>query len=201
MLHVNRNGYILNVRVRMAARPLIERDVLNRIRGIIVHQIGGTSGASSLNSYALKNANGAHFLIDKDGTIYQTASLFRQTWHVGRLRARCLAEYRCNPTELRALKRFSPKIEHRIEMAKDVPQRYPSNEDSLGIEIVGAVVASKGQNPAEQGVYEAVNAQQNASLRWLITELTSTFGIPMTEIFRHPVVSRKNPTEARSALW
>lgn len=201
MLHVNRNGYILNVRVRMAARPLIEREVLHRIRGIIVHQTGGTSGASSLSSYAMKNANGAHFLIDKDGTIYQTASLFRQTWHVGRLRARCLAEYRCNPTELKALKRFSPKIEHRIEMAKDVPQRYPSNEDSLGIEIVGAVVASKGQNPAEQGVYEAVNAQQNASLRWLITELTSTFGIPMTEIFRHPVVSRKNPTEARSALW
>jgi len=201
MLHVNRNGYILNARVRMAARPLIEREVLHRIRGIIVHQTGGTSGASSLSSYAVKNANGAHFLIDKDGTIYQTASLFRQTWHVGRLRARCLAEYRCNPTELKALKRFSPKTEHRIEMTKDVPQRYPSNEDSLGIEIVGAVVASKGQNPAEQGVYEAVNAQQNASLRWLIIELTSTFGIPMTEIFRHPVVSRKNPTEARSALW
>lgn len=88
-----------------------------------------------------------------------------------------------------------------MEIAKAVPQRYPSNEDSVGIEIVGAVVAGKGQNPAEQGVYETVNAQQNASLRWLIAELTSTFGIPMTEIFRHPVVSRKNPTEAKSALW
>lgn len=201
MLHVNRDGYILSVRVRVAARPLIERGVLHRIHGIIVHQTGGASGASSLSSYAMKNANGAHFLIDKDGTIYQTASLFRQTWHVGRLRARCLAEYRCNPTELKALKHFSPKTEHRIEMTKDVPQRYPSNEDSVGIEIVGAVVAGKGQNPAEQGIYETVNSQQNASLRWLVTELTSTFGIPMTEIFRHPVVSRKNPTEARSALW
>jgi N-acetyl-anhydromuramyl-L-alanine amidase AmpD len=78
-------------------------------------------------------------------------------------------------------------------MAKQVPQRYPSNEDSVGIEIVGAV--------AGQGVYETVNAQQNASLRWLIAELTSTFGIPMTEIFRHPAVSRKNPSEAESALW
>ena len=86
-------------------------------------------------------------------------------------------------------------------MSKPVPQRYPSNEDSVGIEIVGAVIAGRGQNLAEQGVYEAVNAQQNASLHWLISELTSTFGIPMTEIFRHPVVSRKNPTEAESALW
>jgi N-acetyl-anhydromuramyl-L-alanine amidase AmpD len=88
-----------------------------------------------------------------------------------------------------------------MEMAKHVPQRYPSNEDSIGIEIVGAVVAAKGQNPAEQGVYETVNEQQNASLHWLIAELTSTFGVPISEIFRHPVVSRKNPTEAESALW
>lgn len=201
MLHVNSKGYVLSARIQPAARPLIERGVLRRIRGIIVHQTGGASGASSLNSYTMKEANGAHFLIDKDGTIYQTASLFRQTWHVGRLRARCLAEYRCSSTELQALKRFSPKAEHRMEIAKDVPQRYPSNEDSVGIEIVGAAAAGKGQNQAEQGIYEMVNAQQNASLRWLVAELTSTFKIPMTEIFRHPVVSRKNPTEARSALW
>jgi N-acetyl-anhydromuramyl-L-alanine amidase AmpD len=149
----------------------------------------------------MQNANGAHFLIDKDGTIYQTASLFRQTWHVGKLRARCLAEHRCSATEHQALRHFNPRTEHRMEMAKQVPERYPSNEDSIGIELVGAVVAGNGQNTAEQGIYEAVSEQQNASLRWLIAELASTFGIPMTEIFRHPVVSRKNPTEAKSALW
>jgi N-acetyl-anhydromuramyl-L-alanine amidase AmpD len=88
-----------------------------------------------------------------------------------------------------------------MEMAKQVPQRYPSNEDSVGIEIVGAVIVGKNQNPAEHGVYEPVNEQQNASLRWLIAGLTSTYGMPMTEIFRHPVVSRKNPTEAKSASW
>jgi N-acetyl-anhydromuramyl-L-alanine amidase AmpD len=201
MLHVDTQGYVLNPRVHLAPRPLIERGVLQRISGIIVHQTGGASGASSLNSYTMQNANGAHFLIDKDGTIYQTASLFRQTWHVGKLRARCLAEHRCSPTELHTLDHFSPKTEHRMEMAKHVPHRYPSNEDSIGIEIVGAVIAGKGQNPAEQGIYEAVNAQQNASLHWLIAELASTFGVPMSEIFRHPVVSRKNPTEAESAVW
>jgi N-acetyl-anhydromuramyl-L-alanine amidase AmpD len=148
----------------------------------------------------MQNANGAHFLIDKDGTIYQTASLFRQTWHVGKLRARCLAEHRCSATEHQALRHFNPRTEHRMEMAKQVPERYPSNEDSIGIELVGAVVAGNGQNTAEQGIYEAVSEQQNASLRWLIAELASTFGIPMTEIFRHPVVSRKNPTEAQSAV-
>lgn len=195
------DGVNVNARVQRTPRPLIEHGALDRINGIIVHQTGGASGVSSLSSYTMQNANGAHFLIDKDGKIYQTASLFRQTWHVGKLRARCLAEHRCSPTELQTLRHFNPKAEHRMETAKLVPQRYPSNEDSVGIEIVGAVVAGKGQNLAEQGAYETVNEQQNASLHWLIAELTSTFGIPMTEIFRHPVVSRKNPTEAQSALW
>jgi N-acetyl-anhydromuramyl-L-alanine amidase AmpD len=201
MLHLDRQGYVLNARVQRTPRPLIEHGALHRITGIIVHQTGGASGASSLSSYTMQNANGAHFLIDKDGTIYQTASLFRQTWHVGKLRARCLAEHRCSATEHQALRHFNPRTEHRMEMAKQVPERYPSNEDSIGIELVGAVVAGNGQNTAEQGIYEAVSEQQNASLRWLIAELASTFGIPMTEIFRHPVVSRKNPTEAKSALW
>lgn len=201
MLHVDRRGYVLDSRIQRTPRPLIERGLLQRITGIIVHQTGGASGASSLSSYMMQNATGAHFLIDKDGAIYQTASLLRQTWHVGRLRARCVAEYRCSRAELQSLKSFSPKTEHRMEMGKQVPQRYPSNEDSIGIEIVGAVAVGTGQNPTEQGIYEAVNELQNASLRWLIAELTAFSSIPMTEIFRHPVVSRKNPTEAKSALW
>lgn len=193
MLHVDSQGYILDDRVKRTPRPLIEHGVLHRICGIIVHQTGGASGASSLSSYTLPNANGAHFLVDKDGTIYQVASLQRQTWHVGKLRSRCIAEHRCTPTEVSALSHFNPTAEHHREMQKQVPDRYPSNEDSVGIELVGAVTG--------QGVYEAVTAQQNVSLHWLVTELGSTFGVSTTEIFRHPVVSRKNPSEAQSALW
>lgn len=86
-------------------------------------------------------------------------------------------------------------------MAKSVPNRYPANEDSIGIEIVGAVVTPNGSSPAEKGVYETVNQKQNASLKWLVHALSVTFSVPMTEVFRHPVVSRKNPTEAKSAVW
>jgi hypothetical protein len=74
MLHVDSQGYVLNGRVQRIPRARIERGVLYQIKGIIVHQTGGSSGASSLSSYAMPNANGTHFLIDKDGTIYQTAS-------------------------------------------------------------------------------------------------------------------------------
>jgi hypothetical protein len=64
------------------------------IQGIIVHQTGSPTARSTLNSDGPR-ANGAHFLIDKDGTIYQTASLLKQTAHVGRLRARCIARSIC----------------------------------------------------------------------------------------------------------
>ncbi len=201
MLSINKAGHIIDNRIKLAISPHIERGPLTKVRGLIVHQTGGTTAKSSLGSYGKPKANGAHFLIDRDGKIYQTGSLFKQTWHVGSLRARCLAQYRCTKVELMSLSRFDPKSEHRNEMAKSVPDRYPANEDSIGIEIVGAVATPKGMSPAESGVYESVNQQQNASLKWLIRALSITFSVPMTEVFRHPVVSRKNPTEAKTALW
>lgn len=201
MLNVDKQGRILHPRVALALRPHIERAALDKVSGIIVHQTGGRSASSSLSSYLNPGANGAHFLIEKDGKIYQTASLHKQTWHVGSLRARCLAEYRCTPAELRKLSKFVPKAENRMELKKHVPARYPTNKDSIGIELVGAVVTAKGSDPAEKGIFEEVTVAQNQSLGWLVNELRLTLGVPVTEVFRHPVVSRKNPTEAASARW
>jgi N-acetyl-anhydromuramyl-L-alanine amidase AmpD len=110
-------------------------------------------------------------------------------------------EHRCTPVEVQALKRFNPKAENRREMAKSVPDRYPANQDSIGIEIVGAFRVPKGKDAGEYGVYEAVNQKQNDSLRWLVQELAVTFSIPKTEVFRHPVAAFKNRTEATSAAW
>ena len=84
------------------------------------------------------------------------------------------------------------------ESAKAVPDRFPSNEDALGIELVGAAIpAAAGGEPT----YESVTAAQNDALKWLVGELTKSLGVPMTEIFRHPDVSRKNPSEASTARW
>ncbi|MGZ8315811.1 MAG: peptidoglycan recognition protein family protein [Telluria sp.] len=201
MLRIDKHGHIFDSRIKLAMSPHIERGPLVRVRGIIVHQTGAASSRSSLNSYANPKANGAHFLIDRDGTVYQTASVLKQTWHVGSLRSRCIAEYRCTKVEMKSFSKFNPKAEHRKEMAKSVPGRYPANEDSIGIEIVGAVKTPNGAPPAEKGTYESVNQAQNDSLRWLVSALAMTFSVPMTEVFRHPVVSRKNPTEATSAIW
>lgn len=201
MLLVDATGVVVNARVKRALSPSIERGAMKAIHGIIVHQTGGPTAQSTLDGYKRSSANGAHFLIDSDGTIYQTASLHKKTWHVGKLKARCVLEKRCTPVELKELLRFSPTKEDRRELAKNVPDRFPSNQDSIGIELVGEALPRGNSVPDQKKTYEPVTSKQNTSLQWLVTELAFTLKVPMTEIFRHPDVSRKNPSEASTAKW
>lgn len=82
------------------------------------------------------------------------------------------------------------------EMKKSVPDRFPSNRDSIGIELVGGTIG-QGKDPN----YEPVTEEQNASLSWIVGELRQNFGVALTEVFRHPQVSRKDPHEAETAQW
>lgn len=198
MLQIDSNGHAIHKNIKLKISLGIQKKPLIKVSGLVVHQTGGSTVQSAFNNYKIGSA-GAHFLIDKDGTIYQTASLTHQTWHVGKLKARCLVEKTCTPTELKLLGKFSPRGEHKREMAKKMPARYPANHDSLGIEIVGEALPKNV--PEEKRVYETVTKEQNASLKWLVGELRTVFSVPLTDVFRHPTVSRKNPTEAATAKW
>jgi N-acetyl-anhydromuramyl-L-alanine amidase AmpD len=173
---------------------------MKHVSGIIIHQTHTPTVKKTFEVYEAPGAKGAHFLIGKDGTIYQTASIYKKTWHVGPLRARCLAENTCTPTEIPSLKKMLPTARHRHEAKKKYPKRYPMNEDSIGIELVGKAFLS--EDPKEKDlIFESVTDAQNTSLKWLVFELSVTLQLPMTEAFRHPVVSQKTPTEASTAQW
>jgi N-acetyl-anhydromuramyl-L-alanine amidase AmpD len=79
MLTVSAQGWVMDPRVRLAIAANIERGPMAHVGCIVVHQTDGATAESAFNSYKRPAALGAHFLIDKDGTIYQTASLFKQT--------------------------------------------------------------------------------------------------------------------------
>ena len=199
MLHIDQKGIIEDQRVVKAISPNIERGPMLSIAGFIVHQTGGASAQSSLDSYKNAGANGAHFLIDKDGTIYHTASIKKQTWHTGKLKSRCMFEARCSASESKLNAKFSPSAENKREMKKSVPDRFPSNQDAVGIELVGEALPRGAAIPEEKKTYEAVSKPQNDSLSWLVKELSLTLRLPLTEVFRHPTVSRKYPSEASTA--
>jgi N-acetyl-anhydromuramyl-L-alanine amidase AmpD len=194
-----------------------------KVRGIIVHQTDTeTSDQVMRTIWTTKNPagsvlrpNGAHFLIDKDGTIYQTALLNQQTSHVEPIQARCLIRMTCTEAELPDLQKWRDKSwkdgnamrTHHHEKIKPHPIRYPSNVDSIGIECVGKAYARDkdgkllpNQNvSSDKKTYDPLSDEQKESLRWLILALGQTLKVPMAEVFRHPVVGFKNKTEAISA--
>ncbi|MBK4724223.1 N-acetylmuramoyl-L-alanine amidase [Pantoea agglomerans] len=207
MLYVNENGHIYADRIKIKIFNNIEHEKMDAVNGIVVHQTNASTASSTFHSYQNKGAAGAHFLIDRDGTIYQTASLFKVTWHVGRLQSRCYLTKKCEPadlqkvTELEKSWRNYDKV-HQIEKVKNYPDRFPSNVDSIGIEIVGKAERQIDKKTGEPVfVYEDVNDRQNESLKWLIRELIGTLNVSTTEIYRHPEIGRKTLTEASTAKW
>ncbi|MDQ2928240.1 MAG: N-acetylmuramoyl-L-alanine amidase, partial [Pseudomonadota bacterium] len=190
-IQVDFAGYVRDPKVKVEPRPMIDHGPMAHVNGIIVHQTGGATARSALDSYLVAGANGAHFLIDKDGTIYQTASVFRVTHHVGYLKPRCRVEMNCTPAETRALagKRVGREI-GRVEAAKAWPARFPGNSDAIGIELVGAVSPKPGGG-ANEFVYEPVKPRQQQSFNWLLARLLEHFHVNASEVFRHPDVSWK----------
>lgn len=194
------DGMLISPQVTDKRFPAIEKGKLMSVDAVVVHQTGAKTAESSLNSYK-DGRNGAHFLIDLDGTIYQTARVDQICWHVGTIHSRCYKAQKCTVDDLKAIKGimfnqgdkyWASKI-HKHESAKSYPDRFPLNQESLGIEIVGAFVDGKGFDP--------VTEAQNTSLAWLVATLNDLFGLDGEDIFRHGEIGMKQPDEAASARW
>jgi N-acetyl-anhydromuramyl-L-alanine amidase AmpD len=198
-----KDGKLISPEVTQKISSQIEKGALSKVNAIVVHQTGGSTAESALSSYGA-GGNGAHFLIDKDGTIYQTARVTQKCWHVGNIRARCKELKACSADELTALdallfkkgESYQVRITNvsKREMGKSYPDRYPTNEDSIGIEIVGAI-------DPKADVYDEVSKEQNGSLKWLVAVLGSSLGFTTDDVYRHPDIAFKQPSEAKTAQW
>ncbi len=196
-------GILKDTRIIQRIFPGIEKGPLIKVDALVIHQTGAPTAQHSFNSY-IKGGNGAHFLIDKQGVIYQTAHLNKKTYHVGKIKSKCYETSACSKSQLHAAmsilsipgKSYPDRVSdlYKNEKGKNYPDRYPLNEDSIGIEIVGNYNISKK-------IYESVSGVQNLSLKWLIGELLSHFKITKADIYRHPEVSYKMPSEASTAKW
>lgn len=198
------SGKLVDSKVTQKVYSKLHKGALNTVHGIIVHQTGAPTAQHTFNSYSNAGANGAHFLIDKQGVIYQTALTNQITYHVGKLQSRCLQTKSCDKIDIELATKilfakgesFALRVKklNTHEQAKSYPDRYPRNNDAIGIEIVGSFDKAKQ-------AFETVNAKQNASLKWLVDMLIKLLDLNSSDVFRHPEVSRKNPTEASTAAW
>jgi N-acetyl-anhydromuramyl-L-alanine amidase AmpD len=196
-------GKVIHSKITQKFYSGLEKGLMSTVNGIVVHQTDTSNAQQTFNSYNNGN-NGSHFVIDKKGKIYQTAHVNQKVYHVGKIKSMCYETKTCSKAELKKIegiyfkkgvsfaKRVKNLSDH--EKAKSYPDRYLTNDDSIGIEIVG-----KYNNKAKS--YEIVNADQNASLKWLIQQLSLELRLFEEDILRHPDVSRKTPDEASTANW
>lgn len=198
-----KDGTITDGRIQLSLSGNLEHGDIQKVNALVLHQTDSSSAKETLNGY--KNSTiGAHFLIDKDGTIHQTAHINKQCWHVGKLQARCFVEKTCTPAEDAAIKviQSTKGMKNRVaqlnthEAAKNYPNRFPGNSDSLGIEVVGKAVGPKNKE-----VYEDPTGAQQKSVTWLVAELLTICKLQPQDVYRHPALSYKNQTEAQHVNW
>jgi len=199
MSTINKDGMLIDNKVILRRFPTIEHGPLVGVHAVVVHQTDAPTAQHTFNGYNA-GGNGAHFLIDKNGQIYQTASMHKRCYHVGRLiKSKCLTinKKSCNDANMAKILAMSWTSQIKAldanERAKSYPHRYPVNSDSIGIELVGKHIDNKR--------YEIVTPSQNASLQWLVSELYNHFGLTSSDVYKHPAVSYKNPGEASTATW
>jgi len=143
----------------------LEHGKMVSAKNIVLHQTGTPTLKHSENNYGNPSTKaGAHYLIDKDGTVYQTANKEYIAWHVGK------------------------------------PTTDVKNSNSIGIEMVGEPT---GETEVVDGVtypvYENITKEQQGGLDILLKELYDELGLGKSDVYKHPEVSRKTPSEARSA--
>jgi N-acetylmuramoyl-L-alanine amidase, family 2 len=80
--------------------------------------------------------------------------------------------------------------------------KYENLSTNIAAQMREEIRISKLSTEEEQVLaFEQVTAEQNTSLKWLIQQLRNEFSIPESEIFAHPIVSRKTGSEALTAQW
>lgn len=190
---VDKDGYFTDPAITRKPIPALEKGDLPQINAIVLHRTESATAQSALNSF--KTGTGAHFLIDKDGTIYQTASLNEKTYHVGKIKSRCMEEGTCTPEESKTIKDmgWNPGKLHNHEAAKAYPDRFPMNGDSVGIEVVGSY-------NAKTKTWDAPTPEQKAAIAKLVGMLQSEYGLQNNDVYQHDKISYKTPGEG-AGLW
>ncbi len=189
------NGIVCGTRILNYRYPNLEHGPLKEVNAIVLHQTNSSSAVPTLIAYLWRGV-GAHFLISPSGLIYQTARVDRVCHHVGMIRSRCFEHHACTRSNEEAIKRIISgpgsqtekrlKI-HQLEMSKPSRSRFPSNLDSIGIELSGA---------SSDGMYGAPSAAQNVASVWLVNLLLESFGLVRGDVYRHPNIAYKQPSEA-----
>lgn len=185
-VYVDAKGYVQNAGFVFKPIAALEKGAISGPKAVVLHRTDSRAIASPLKSF--ERGIGTHFIVDKDGTIYQTASLLNKTFHVGKIKSKCFANGSCPIDEMKMLKSWGWAHErvYDHEKIKAYPVRYPMNEDSVGIETV---------SDHDGKSWETATSAQSTSIRLIIQILKNEYGLGNADIYEHDEISYKTPGE------
>ena len=177
---------------------------MKKISSIVLHRTDSSTANGTLNAYDNGKTSGAHYLIGKSGQIYQTARMNKTCWHVGILLSRCKMGKTCDPKDLKTITaliheeglNFGRRARNlsRHENIKKYPLRYPSNSDSIGIEVVGKFWTSEKS-------FDKPTFPQFKSLKWLVEILAAECSLNIrNDVYAHGAIARKQVSEGALLL-
>jgi hypothetical protein len=185
-IYVDENGYVQNAGFEHRPIGALEQGPIDGPKAIVLHRTDSTTAANSIQSF--KSGVGTHFIVDKDGTVTQTASLLKHTYHVGKIKSRCYDSGTCPADETKEIRGWGwdPEKIHNHEKAKSYPTRYPMNKDSVGIEVVAKY---------NSGAWDAATQEQLESVSLIVKILKDTYCIGEDDIYEHDKISYKTQGE------
>jgi hypothetical protein len=193
---IDKDGFISGVcdGIKITKEQIKELEIkeMKKVVAIVLHR---TAGSSLDLGRAKTDKIGTHFYVDKDGTIKQVASLHKYCRHIGNIKRRSTSK---NETE--EDKKFyksvgwDPKKINKYESEKEYPQRYPTNLDSVGIEVVGRFFE-------KTNTWEKLTEEQIISVKALHECLITIFKLNKeTDTYVHEKISYKMEGEGQTVL-
>lgn len=85
-VYVDAKGYIQNAGFVHQPIMALEKGTITGPKAIVLHRTDSTMATGSIQAF--QSGVGTHFIVDKDGTVTQTASLLKQTAHVGKIKSK-----------------------------------------------------------------------------------------------------------------
>lgn len=163
----------------------LEDEPLSQPKAIIIHRTNTADAQSVIRSYESGRTLGTEYLVDIDGTIIRTSKAGFSTSHVGKLRERSPRPGRTSSTY---------RDIHAYELQNfEYPQRYPSNEETIGIEVAGEAVA----NPNGEMSYPKPNVLQISAVQRLVRYLLDLYDLTYDDVYSHEEVSYRTANEGR----
>ncbi|EPT5087451.1 peptidoglycan recognition protein family protein [Salmonella enterica subsp. enterica] len=193
VIYVDPEGYVCNANIKKnKIDALGKHGSMGVINAIVLHRTAYSDTAKkAFNGFA--TGTGSQFIIDKDGTIYQTASLFLYGDHIGLIRSKCYMEKTGTPEEIKEIYNLEKKKQYRYIhdseiFCKTYPNRYPYNGDCVGIEVVSL-------NLGGHYKWEVATDRQLESINRLVDIIMNIYELSTDDIYEHDKISRKTMGE------